>query len=80
MKNLLRLAYVLFKGGGLGSLGSDSSQRKKRGRAGSLLLFAFVAIYMIAIMAASSASPNCSSRPKTFRSSGSCQTFCRESK
>lgn len=54
MKNLLRLAYVLFKGGGLGSLGSDSSQRKKRGRAGSLLLFAFVAIYMIAIMAASS--------------------------
>ncbi|MDW7656741.1 MAG: hypothetical protein SCM11_06155 [Bacillota bacterium] len=54
MKNLFRLAYVLFRGGGMGSLGSDSSQRKKRGRAGSLLLFAFVAIYMVAIMAGSS--------------------------
>lgn len=53
MKNLLRLASVLFRGGSMGGLGSDSSQRKKRGKTGSLLLFAFVAIYMTAIVAAS---------------------------
>ena len=33
-----------------------------------------------AIIAASSASPNCSNRPNTLRSIGSCQMFCRESK
>ena len=33
-----------------------------------------------AIRDASSASPNCSRRPKIFRSIGSCQIFCLESK
>lgn len=54
MKQLLHLAAVLFRGGNLGNLGSDSSRRRKRSSAGSVLLFAFVALYMTAIMAGSS--------------------------
>lgn len=54
MSNIWRLAVVLFKGNGLGSLGSDSTRRKKRSARGSLILFLVLGIYMVGLMSASS--------------------------
>ena len=54
MKNLFLLASVLFRSSGLLSLGSDSSNRKKRNQLGSVLLFFFVGIYMAGMMVTSS--------------------------
>lgn len=51
MRNLLRLTYVMLKGSGLSGIGS--SKRKKRSRLVNALLFVFLAVYMIAIMAVS---------------------------
>ncbi len=55
MKNLLHLAYVIYKGNGLANFAGDANRRKKKlSKAGSILLFAFLAVYMIAIMSGTS--------------------------
>jgi ABC-2 type transport system permease protein len=51
MKNLLRLAWVIYKGNGLANFAGDANRKKRKlNRVGSVLLFAFLALYMIAIM------------------------------
>jgi len=54
MKNFLRLTYVIFKGNGLASFAGDASRKRRFSRIGSVILFAFLAIYMMTITSAGS--------------------------
>lgn len=55
MRQILRLTIVMMRGNGFAVFGSDAKKKKKRlGSLGSLLLFAFLFIYMGGLMAASS--------------------------
>ena len=54
MTNLVRLAVVLFRGSGSG-MTAGGGRRKRRSQFGNLILFLFLAVYMVAVMSASSA-------------------------
>jgi ABC-2 type transport system permease protein len=54
MKNLFRLAFVIYKGNGLANFAGDSSRKRKLSRVGSVVLFTFLAAYMIGIVTAAS--------------------------
>lgn len=50
MKNLLHLTYVMLKGNGLSGVAGSSKRKKRMSRIANLLLFTFLALYMIGIM------------------------------
>lgn len=54
MKQIVRLTIVMLRGSGFAVFGSDAKKKKKLGSLGSLLLFAFLFIYMALIMGGSS--------------------------
>ena len=55
MKNLLRLALVIFRGNGMANFAGDAGRRKKKlSKVASIILFAFLAAYMIAVTTAAS--------------------------
>jgi len=54
MKNFLHLAFVIFKGNGLASFAGEASRKRRFSRVGSVILFAFLAIYMMAVTTAGS--------------------------
>ena len=55
MNNLLRLALVIFKGNGMANFAGDAGRRKQKlSRVGSIILFVFLAAYMIAVTTAAS--------------------------
>ncbi|MDD2374506.1 MAG: hypothetical protein PHQ55_05005 [Eubacteriales bacterium] len=54
MRQILRLTYIMLKGNGIASLGSDARKKRKFGSLGSLLLFLFLFVYLGAMMSGSS--------------------------
>ena len=55
MSNLLRLAIVIFKGNGLANFAGDANRRKRKlSTVGSILLFSFLAVYLVAAMSIAS--------------------------
>lgn len=54
MSNILRLAEVIFKGNGLMSFAGDASRKRRFSRIGSVILFVFLAAYMMTITTAGS--------------------------
>ncbi len=55
MKTMLKLALTIFKGSGFANFSGDAKRKRKRfGRVGSIILFAFLGVYMVSIMTAAS--------------------------